>query len=495
MNRTMLVVSVLLTGMTASATVYWQGGASVEGHWSATDNPKSGSDGYYWNTTADGTGTWQVLPVNENAMIQHGGTVCIDGDDGTVDYVQKLVLDFQKNKSSCLRLDAGGVLTNVVVYVGHGSGSSGPLFHVNGGQAWIGRGSEGLMVPSSSAKRSSGGSFSARVSSGMLDVSGSFSVAGTDQDGYANTGTVTIDGGAVTSHCNVVVGVDSETCANVGSIDLSAGSLAVETGKAVQLYHNASLTQTGGHADLPTLTVKGGAATFSGGTASLGQLDYQSGGEVTVGGTAVVAVGLDLSDDEVATGNENLFTVNGGELTITSVASGYAFLNPVNPFRLHQTGGTVNLEKLYVGEGASGLLKLEIDGGSLTCGKIATFGQPFYLRHRGAATVGFDEFTANTSLNKNNCATNCLVEHVIACGTVKPLTFNTGRRVFGYNVLRPEGGVQLMATNRFALFQFTGTATLTESYRSGVPAEDLWTSKKFSDANEWGSTLKTAACV
>ena len=490
-----LTLTLCAVSLVASSSVYWRGPANGERAWSASDNTATGSGGYYWNTQANGTGTWRQVPANENAHVKNGGTVIIDGTVGVVDGVQKLVLDFQVPNASCVRIDPGGVLTNAIVYVGHSTGSSGSLLHVNGGEAWVGRDGEGFHLPSTQAYREGGSEYFARVSGGLLDVSDQFTIGAVDNKSYLSSSTLTVDGGAVTSHCLLVVGSDSETSRNSGLINLSAGELAVVEGKILSLYHNARLRQTGGRLVADTLTVKRGTAEFMGGSSTVGLLKFAPGGAVVVSDEGNLTAGLNLGYDISTTGDGSSLTISNGTVKLLKAASGSAFLKPEIPFTFRMLGGTVSLTNLSVGVGASGLFCLELDGGTLTCGKILTYGQPFYLRHTGEAVAEFDEFPQADNSNKNLCASNCVVDHVFTHKGLKPLAFKNSNRVFGRNSLRPQGGFQIAATNRFALFRLQTKDKLGVLSLGTVPDEALWETSRFSNSYDWGSQLRSEAAV
>ena len=490
-----LSVAICVVGFAAAASVYWLGPVGGERKWSATDNSASGSGGYYWNTAANGSGTWQQIPVNENAHVNNGGTVVIDGTVGVVDGVQKLVLCFEKSNASCVRIDAGGVLTNAIAYIGHNAGSSGARFHVNGGEAWLGRGDEGFHLPSTQAYREGGSEYFATVSGGLLDVSGKFTIGTKGIWTHPNHGTLTVEGGAVTSHCQLVVGTDSATSVNSGLINVTGGELAVVSSNTLSLYHNARLHQTGGSLVTDTLAVKRGTAEFLGGSSTVGFLRFLTGGSVVVSDEGNLTAGLNLGHDTSDTGAANSLTISNGTVKLLSAASSTAFLKPVRPFYLRMLGGTVSLTNLYVGVGASGLLCLELDGGTFTCGKMSTYGQPFYLRHTGGAVVEFDEFPQADQWNKDLCASNCLVDHVFTQEGLKPLSFKSSNRVFGRNSLRPQGGFQIVATNRFALFRLQTKDRLGVLSLGSVPDETLWETFRFSNSYDWGSQLRTEAVV
>ena len=298
----------------AAAAVYWQGPIDGERSWSASDNTVGGSGGSYWNTAANGSGTWQRTPVNENAHVNNGGTVVIDGTVGVVGDVQKLVLDINSNKASCVRIDAGGVLTNAIAYIGHNQGSSGSRFHVNGGEAWLGRGNggEGFHLPSSQAWRDGGSEYFATVSGGLLDVTGQFTIGAKATTTYLNRGMLTVEGGAVTSHCQLVVGTDSATSVNSGLINVTGGELAVVDGNVLSLYRNARLRQTGGHLVADALAVKRGVAEFRGGSATVGLLKFLSDGTVVVSDEGDLTAGRDLGYDTTATNIANSLIVSNG---------------------------------------------------------------------------------------------------------------------------------------------------------------------------------------
>ncbi|MBQ6010997.1 MAG: hypothetical protein IJQ73_16565 [Kiritimatiellae bacterium] len=492
-----LTLALCAVGQMAAAVVYWQGPIDGERSWSASDNTVGGSGGSYWNTAANGSGTWQRTPVNENAHVNNGGTVVIDGTVGVVGDVQKLVLDINSNKASCVRIDAGGVLTNAIAYIGHNQGSSGSRFHVNGGEAWLGRGNggEGFHLPSSQAWREGGSEYFATVSGGLLDVTGQFTIGAKATTTYLNRGMLTVEGGAVTSHCPVVVGTDSATSVNSGLINVTGGELAVVDGNVLSLYRNARLRQTGGRLVADALAVKRGVAEFRGGSSTVGFLKFLSDGTVVVSDEGNLTAGLDLGYDTPATNIANSLIVSNGTVRLLNAASSNAFLKPVRPFYLRMLGGTVSLADLYVGVGSSGLFCLELDGGALTCGKVSTYGQPFYLRHTGDAVANFDEFPLADDWNKNLCASNCLVDHVFTHKGLRPLAFRSSNRVFGRNSLRPQGGFQIVVTNRFALFRLQTKDKLGVLSLGSVPDETLWETFRFANSYDWGSQLRAEAAV
>lgn len=506
MKKTVTLL-VLTAASSAFASVFWRGTASEPHGWADDDNPASGSGGFYWNTADDsGSGTWQQTPVEENAHVQNGGIVVI-GDGVTADLGgYKLVLNYNCNtKTSEVRVAAGGLLTNCVGYVSHSFGSFG-LLHVVGGKAYIDVGASGkdagLWVPSSDnmQKDASG---EVRVDGGLLSVAKEFCIAGSYWAGRAGqSALLAISDGEVVARCALLLGRNEKTSLARGSFVQTGGTftgLNEKTG--VQVGEKSSAAISGGAFGSPHMILFGGLADFTGGTADIGRVYVEAGSTLRFGGDTLFngAFSGPQRDRAAVAGVTNVIVVTGGSVTATNncfnINGNYGWFGGQEPMRYVQTGGFVTNDNLYVRSDDSGNLRMSIEGGVFyVTGKFSFFGHPFYFKTKGTPEVSFDEFPMVSAVNKNDAATNCVLDHVIDSRGLSPLVFRTSNRVFGRHVLRPSGGLQVVSTNRFALVRVPNELSMARVCFGCVPDETLWTTKAFGDGlGNWGSTLKPEA--
>lgn len=487
------------TVLTSSATVYWRGTAGQPIDWY---DQISGHG--RWNTAANGSGTWQNCPVNENAHIKNGGIAVISN---AVSGVEKLVLNFQvSDRVSCVRVDKGGSLECTHAYVTHSTGSHG-LIHINGGSATIGQtgtDTPGLFAPS--AESTSGADGTVLVTGGRLDVYNRFALGEPKTAADVHQGNMIVSNGVVSANCNLVLGKVSS--GGKGWVEVAGGRLQGAEGIELAVRNGSEVIQSGGEIVFDDAVPDGSFLSLSGGAADFGKLLLKRGGRLAVSGSALLTGGLTVRGDEAA-GATNEIIVSGGTVSVTNFAGyltgsiPYAWILTENPFRYVQTGGSVNLDRLYFNAGASRDARLAVDGGTFVCGPVCVFDQPFYFRHSGAASVTLERFADKTQFNFNDRGTNCLVEHVIDRGVLKPICFaerlgsgsTSHFNVFGRNVLRPAGGVQVVTNETFSLFTCNEGAAPNAQYCSGVPDTNLWTTERLGKQYVWGSTLTAEACV
>ena len=499
----------LTAASSAFASVYWRGKAGEPHGWADADNPASGSGGFYWNTTeSSGSGTWKQTPDNENAHVKNGG-IAVIGDGVTADLGgNKLVLNFSYNtKTSEVRVAAGGRLTNCVGYVSHGSGSLG-LLHVTGGEAYIDVGSSGkdagLWVPSSDTTLA-GASGEVRVDGGLLSVAKEFRIADSYYAGrVGQSALLAISDGEVVARCALFLGLDDKSSLGRGSLVQTGGTFTgLNDTTGVQVGEKSSAAISGGTFGSPRMILFGGLAEFTGGTADIGRIYIEAGSTLSFGGDTVFngAFSGPRRNSAAVAGVTNTIVVTGGSVTATNncfnSGSNYGWFGGQEPMRYVQTGGFVTNDNLYVRSDDTGNLRMSIEGGVFYVkGKFSFFGHPFYFKTKGTPEISFDEFPLVSAANKNNAATNCVLDHVIDSRGLSPLVFRTSNRIFGRHVLRPSGGLQIVSTNRFALVRVPKESSMTRVCFGCVPDETLWTTAAFKDGlGNWGSTLKPeAAC-
>lgn len=505
MKRMVLTTAVATSVLVASATVYWRGTANTPIDW----YDRSLGHGL-WNTAADGGGTWKDCPVDENAHVKNGGIAVIGlGENKTVSGIDKLVVNFDYSAArSTVRIDEGGSLSAKTAYVTHGAKGNDGLLHVNGGSAVFGlEGGEGLQTPSSLAK--SGAKGTVLVTGGALDVYSSFIIGDGDVatrvgvDGY-----FVMSNGTATAHTNLVFGKANAPVRGHGFI--AGGRLVGVDGAELQFRSGSELVQEGGEVVFGRSIVNDSLLSLSGGTMDIGKLQLKKGGRVEVSGEMVLTGGLTTRGDDAAAGVTNEMFVSGGTVSVTNFAGNlpgtgtpYAWILAKNPFRYRQTGGSVSLGRLFTNSGESGDVRFSFEGGSFFGGPICVFDQPFFLRHVGSAAVSFENYRDATEVNKNENGVDCLVEHVIDRGAIAPIhyTENIGVsskshfHVFGKNVVRPAGGVQIVTNDVFRLFVCDKGAAPQTTYSSGGPDENLWTCGRIGKEYAWGVTLNSGVDI
>ena len=503
-GKGLLAIAAATAVLTSSATVYWRGAAGQALDWYGTVSGHS-----YWNENEDGTGTWRSFPSDENAHVKNGG-IAVVGNGVSVQGTAKLVLNFNATTPSCIRVEEGGVLSYPCVYVTHGSKGSGGLLHVNGGAVTVGGGADddGLQVPSVTAyypNRECVGNV--LVSSGTLDVFSCFSIAvATNHLQYQKRGNFVVSNGTVTTHCDMTVG--RARSLSYGTVNVSGGRLQGDPNISLYLRNGSRLFQDGGAISFATCIPNESQVSLSGGTADFGKLQLKKGSVLDVSGTASLTGGLTLWDDEFSAGATNRIDVSGGTLSVTNFRGWingqvngqiHAWINAVNPFRFRQTGGNVSLDAIYTNSGESHDVRIVVDGGTFFGGPVAVFEQPFYFCHSGSASVSVEKFTKPSANNGNTNAVNCLVEHVIAHGKLSPMHHTTAQSkkfyVFGHNVVRPAGGVQIVTNDTLPLVVCDQTAAPDTTYCSGTPDASLWSAGRIGSSSRWGVTLVPGASV
>ena len=499
--KKLLAIVTATIGMTSSATVYWCGAAGEPLDWYGTVGGHS-----YWNENENGTGTWKDFPANENTHVKNGG-IAVVGNGVSVQGTEKLILNWNSTTPSCVRVDEGGTLSYPCIYVSHVNGAGG-LLHVNGGAVAVGGTSsdEGLKVPSDNRSYADNEG-SVLVTSGTLDVFSRFliGVESESQD-FKKRGNLTVSNGTVTAHCDMTVGKNATL--SLGRVNVSGGRLQGDSAVSLNLRGNSGLFQDGGDVSFATCVPDGGQVSLSGGTADFGKLQLKKGSLLDVSGTARLTGGLTLWEDEFKAGATNCIYVSGGALSVTNfrgwvngIVNGkmHAWINSENPFRFHQTGGSVAFDVVYTNPGESHDVQLAVDGGTFYGGTVAVFEQPFYFRHSGPARASIEKLAAPTAVNGNVHSVDCLVEHVIARGKIEPMHHTTaqsgGFYVFGHNAVRPDGGVQIITNDTLSLVVCDQTAAPDTTYCSGTPDAALWSTGRIGDSSSWGVSLAAGASV
>ena len=500
MKKLLAVVAVSF-GMTSQASVYWHGAVGQALDWFGTDSGHS-----YWNENEDGSGAWRGFQVGENAHVRNGG-IAVVGNGVSVYGTAKLILNHNAIIPSCVRIDEGGTLSYPCIYVSHINGAGG-LFHVNGGAVTVGGSSadEGLKVPSDniSYADNEGGVL---VTSGSLDVFSGFLIGvASSQQNYRKHGDLTLVNGTVTAHCDVSVG--GSFAFSSGAVNVSGGRFRGDSAVSLNLSGNSGLSQDGGNVAFATCVSDGAQVSLSGGAADFGKFWLKKGTRLEVSGTASLTGGLTLWDDVFKAGATNCISVSGGTLSVTNfrgwvngVVNGkmHAWIDAENPFRFRQTGGNVSFDVIYTNPGESRDVRLAVDGGTFHGGTVAVFGQPFYFRHSGSANVSIEKLAAPTAINGNEHSVGCLVEHVIARGRMEPMRHTTAQNggfyVFGKNIVRPDGGVQIVADDTLPLVVCEQTATPDMTYCSGTPDAALWSAGRIGNTSSWGVALSPGAGV
>ena len=499
MKKSLIIVTATI-GMTSLASVYWQGTPGQPLDWLGTVGGHS-----YWNENENGTGTWKDFPANENAHVKNGG-IAVVGNGVSVQGAAKLILNWNSTTPSCVRVDAGGSLSYPCIYVSHVDGTGG-LLHVNGGAVTVGgaQGDEGLKVPSNntSYKDIVGNLL---VTSGTLDVFSNFLIGVDDSQNYQKRGILTVSNGTVTAHCDMTVG--NANSLSSGTVNVSGGRLQGDSSASLYLRNGSRLFQDGGAVSFATSIPNESQVCLSGGTADFGKLQLKKGSLLDVSGTARLTGGLTLWDDEFKAGVTNRIYVSGGTVSVTNfrgwvngLVNGemHAWVDAENPFRFHQTGGNVAFDVVYTRPGESHDVRLAVDGGTFHGGTVAVFEQPFYFRHSGPARASVEKLAAPTAVNGNVHSVDCLVEHVIARGKMEPMHHTTaqsgGFYVFGHNVVRPDGGVQVITNDTLPLVVCDQAAAPDTTYCSGTPDASLWTAGRIGSSSQWGVTLAAGANV
>ncbi len=500
-----IALLVLTAASSAFASVYWRGKANEPHGWADTDNSASGSGGRYWSTAESG-GNWKQAPDKENGHVKNGG-IAVIGDGVTADLGgNKLVLNYNyATRASEVRVLDGGILTNCVVYLSHGSGSNG-LLHLIGGKAFIdGKASDsysdqGLWAPSEGSTASSAGN-EVRIDGGLLDVANYFRIASSaNARTKGQSARLTITDGEVIARCVAQFGSDDKTSLARGTLVQTGGSfVGLDGTTGVLIGEKCTAEVSGGTFTVPRLSLRGGEANFTGGTVEDVRVYAEAGSTLRFGGNAVFRgafTGLRRTTPATA-GATNFIFVTGGSVTATNVCfntgNRYGWFGGPEAMRYEQTGGFVTNDYLYVRDDDSGNLRMSIEGGVFYVkDKFSFFGHPFYFRTKGTPEISFDAFPGHSTVNKNNAATNCVIDHVIDRRGLSPLVFRSSGLVFGRHVLRPSGGLQIVATNRFALMRVSGS--LKRDCFGCVPDETLWTTAAFADGlGNWGSTLRPGA--
>lgn len=500
MKRMILATAAMALVLTASATVYWRGAANTPIDW----YDQSLGHGL-WNANEKGTGVWKDYPVSENAHVKNGGIAVVGlGENKTVSGIDKLVLNFDYSAArSTVRIDEGGSLTAKAAYVTHGGKGNDGLLHVNGGTAVFGQdGGDGLLVTTEQSTNNAAARGTLLVTGGALDVYSHFTV-GRGGDGY-----FVLSNGTVSAHTDLVFGWAVPPVRGHGLI--TGGRLVGVDGAELQFRPGSELVQEGGEVVFGQSIVNGSSLSLSGGTMDIGKLQLKKGGRLVVSGAVVLTGGLTLRGDEAAVGVTNEMFISGGTVSVTNFAGNlpgtstpYAWILAKNPFHYRQTGGSVSLDRFFTNAGESGDVRFSFEGGTFFGGPICVFDQPFFLRHVGTAAVSFENFRDPTAVNKNWNGVDCLVEHVIDRGVLAPIRY-TARigngseshfHVFGKNVLRPAGGVQIVTNDVFRLFVCGVGAAPRTTYSSGAPDANLWTSGRIGNEYAWGATLNPSADV
>lgn len=268
-----------MVAASAWASYYWQGPANEPHGWADTDNRKTDSGGFYWNTAEKGTGDWAQVP-NDTAHINNGGIVTI-GDGLTVDLgLNKLVLNYkQYSKVSEVRVLDGGTLKSAHVYVSHTTGGNG-LLQIIGGSVYAGKTGEtnaGLWIPGYDGSPSSGSSGEVRVEAGLLDIESCLRVSTSEK---ANTqkfsGLVSLRGGRIVSHNLTTFGRDSDTPTASHARLVQTGGAFVTEGMTFdtgfKVASGGTLDVSGGSFDAMRLYMRGGEANFTGGRVGVARI-------------------------------------------------------------------------------------------------------------------------------------------------------------------------------------------------------------------------------
>ena len=306
------------------------------------------------------------------------------------------------------------------------------------------------------------------------------------------------------------------------------GQMTIQDGMAlanggVYVYNGGAFEVNGGAFTSAWMRTSSSAAASS----RQGRIALK-GGEVAIagnllverGGLVQVAVPLDeanlgaLKFGNAGTDTNVIEILSGGSIT-RSGASGIAYEGGESAFQhLVVTGGAfTNKASLTLGN-AHTLIEVS-DGGTFYVESVNGYGnltpgadKAYYFRIKGRAEAncgcwGIPDSKVNTDAFRG--VENIIVEHVIEAGETSPLiarnksgdiTTNAGNYVPGNQRLRPEGGVQVISTNQFALFYSPQVKThdLHAEVYTSAPDASLWTSGELA-AYYWGSTLNTEAKI
>ena len=415
-------------------------------NWFDNGNALNTVNGYWWNekNMTSSVGSW-VDPgtYGKNILVQwnQGGRAYVDT---CITNVAEIRLGISQTYPSVLRIDEGGSISNVNIMVGgarfrNGGSLTGrnARLHINGGDVTVGRNVvgdlsyTGLNIAYGAANdNAEGGVF---MTDGNLVVDRRFSIASM---AVGNTGYFALTNGNVRSRVTVYAGpfTTNSSASGTARIIQAGGKWIADAN--VSIRRNATYELDGGELDVPVLSViRGGTVKMTGGKITGGMTLYWSGGDA---------------------GITNTFYLSGGTLCVTNTkvdsqsTSGW-FASSDNA-RFVQTGGVHTNTHLWGGE--SGRSRYEISGGEFCATRTWLGGNyPFFFRIQGTPRVSTGAWASNG--NASN-PTNCLIEHVIADGSLAPIEVRRQEYNFahGHQRIRPLGGVQIVATNFFPLFRF-----------------------------------------
>ena len=498
-GRTLVGVLVSGTFTTSATPWYWRGDGN---DWNGTDNPADAANGSWWNAAANGTGAWGYPSASGDAAFVANGKMCVipagctvSGDEMTSIYINTAGAGAD---GSTLRIDEGATVSGVEIAlcgIPNWWGANGNL-HLNGGMVTLGNATKnrGLQIGSTSTAGVTGRAW---MTGGSLNVSsGTFYVGGSGAVLTANRtrGIFALTNGTVTSSIDVFVGVSTSR------YDKAEEATFIQAGGRMSVDPTQTTLK-----NRKTLYVFGAQATYD---MSGGVLDAKVvpayGGTVRFSGTASYEGNLRLGNytyEKNIAGFTNTLIVAGGDVSITDLEGGngmggeYANL----PCRVIQTGGTLTFPGI-MGFGNKRFF-FEVSGG--TCyaggtgsGNMVTCNRPYFFRIKGTPTVNVAACAGNNG-NYYYYQTNSIVEHVIDHRGLAPIIQRSALSLVGHQRLRPDGGVQLVTTNRFELTRTPGTSNLGKAYLVSLPDENLWKGKDFTDANgkAYGCTLNSSAAI
>ena len=499
----------LVCATSVRAAYYWRGGVGNERNWNATDNAANTTYGTWWSTSS--TSGWTTTPNDSSGIVYltSGGTCVLDAD--VSQKLQRLFVcgGVHGGTESTLRIEDGAVLEEVGICVSGPSSYTAPSAHliVNGGDLSLGAGPSGYVYGLQVGySKLAGATGTVDVTGGTIKIlKGDFSIGTAPK----SAGEMTVSGGTIDSLVNYF---------SVGGDYDEQGAWFCSTNPATD---HATYVQTGGSVFVTNGSVRvraSGSVDVRGGTFVTKKLSLLKGGRFrTTDGSGLDDATIEIGSeyDKNVPGVTNVFEFAGAQ-TCYPKSFSFTSASPL-PSVLRVTGGTFKLlgsqtvnNRKVMFDIADGTFWIEKSGGY---GNLATGGQPYFMRVKGTGCASAGTFAASNYQNVlYKFQDNVLMEHVIdahGCGIVETRnssaggTSGCGDHILGTQRLRPEGGFQVVSTNRFALFHMRSVkapnVTAEDTVVGGgvtvltsVPDATLWTTKKLADYY-WGCEFNAAA--